>query len=96
MNKISSVLLSLCLLSTASLTFAMEPMDKHGAMEKDAMSKDAMKMEPMKKEGAMMKAQPKKMKKTDRQDGARWQNGAGRQHGHGTQEISHGIRTGRN
>jgi len=63
MNKISSALLSLCLLSTASLTFAMEPMDKSGAMEKSAMSKDAMKMEPMKKEGAMMKAQPKKMQK---------------------------------
>lgn len=63
MNKFSSVLLALSLLSTASLTFAMEPMEKHGAMEKDAMSKDAMKMEPMKKEGAMMKAEPKKMKK---------------------------------
>jgi hypothetical protein len=58
MNKFSSVLLALSLLSTASLTFAMEPMEKHGAMEKDAM-----KMEPMKKEGAMMKEQPKKMKK---------------------------------
>lgn len=63
MNKFSSVLLALSLLSTASLTFAMEPMEKHGVMEKDAMSKDAMKMEPMKKEGAMMKEQPKKMKK---------------------------------
>lgn len=63
MNRISSVLLALSLLSTASLTFAMEPMDKNGAMGKDTMSKDAMKKEPMKKEGAMMKAQPKKMKK---------------------------------
>jgi pentapeptide MXKDX repeat protein len=59
MNKISSVLLALSLMSTASLTFAMEPMDKSG----DAMSKDAMKKEPMAKEGAMMKAEPKKMKK---------------------------------
>ena len=58
MNKISSVLLALSLMSTASLTFAMEPMEKHGAMEKDAMKK-----EPMAKEGAMMKAEPKKMKK---------------------------------
>lgn len=64
MNRISSVLLALSLLSTASLTFAMEPMDKNGAMGKDAMSKDA-----MKKEGAMMKAQPKKMKKqTDKME----------------------------
>lgn len=58
MNKFSSLLLALSLLGTASLTFAMEPMDKSGAMEKDAM-----KMEPMKKEGAMLKAEPKKMKK---------------------------------
>ncbi len=63
MKKFSSLLLALSLLSTASLTFAMEPMDKSGAMEKDAMSKDAMKKEPMAKEGAMMKAEPKKMKK---------------------------------
>ncbi len=63
MNKISSVLLALCLMSTASLTFSMEPMEKHGAMEKDAISKDAMKKEPMAKEGAKMKADPKKMKK---------------------------------
>lgn len=60
MNKFSSALLSLCLMSTAGLTLAMEPMEKH-----DAMSKDTMKMEPMKKEGAMMKAQPKKMKAPD-------------------------------
>ncbi|MDP1634785.1 MAG: hypothetical protein Q8L69_08890 [Gallionellaceae bacterium] len=47
-----------------SLALAMEPMDKGGVMEKDAMSKDAMKKEPMKKDGAMMmKAQPKKMEK---------------------------------
>jgi len=58
MNKISSVLLPLCLLGATSLTFAMEPMDKNSTMEKDAMSKDI-----MKKEGAMMKAQPKKMEK---------------------------------
>ena len=63
MNKLSSALLALCLMSAASLSFAMEPMEKHGAMEKDAMSKDAMKKEPMAKEGAMMKAEPKKMKK---------------------------------
>ncbi|GAO36630.1 hypothetical protein SCT_2039 [Sulfuricella sp. T08] len=63
MNKISSALLALSLLSTASLTFAMEPMDKSGAMEKDAMSKDAMKKEPMAKEGVMMKVEPKKMKR---------------------------------
>jgi len=66
MNKISSALLALCLMCTGSLAFAMEPMDKGGAMEKDTMSKDAMKKEPMKKDGAMMmKAQPKKMKKQD-------------------------------
>jgi len=58
MNKFSSVLLALSLMSIASLSFAMEPMDKSGAMEKGAM-----KTEPMKKEGAMMKAEPKKMKK---------------------------------
>ena len=58
MNKFSSVLLALSLMSTASLPFAMEPMDKSGAMEKDTMKK-----EPMAKEGAMMKAEPKKMKK---------------------------------
>lgn len=59
MNKISSALLALSLISTASFSFAMEPMEKQGAMEKDAM-----KMEPMKKEGAMMmKAEPRKMKK---------------------------------
>ena len=63
MNKFSSALLALSLMSTASLTFAMEPMDKSGAMEKDTMNKDAMKKEPMAKEGAMMKAEPKKMKK---------------------------------
>ena len=63
MNNFSSTLLALCLMSTASLTFAMEPMEKHGAMEKDAISKDAMKKTPMTKEGAMMKADPKKMKK---------------------------------
>ena len=63
MNKFSSVLLALSLLGTANLSFAMEPMEKHGAMEKDTMSKDAMKKEPMAKEGAMMKAEPKKMKK---------------------------------
>jgi pentapeptide MXKDX repeat protein len=63
MNKFSSVLLALSLMSTASLTYAMDPMEKHGAMEKDAMTKDAMKKEPMAKEGAMMKAEPKKMKK---------------------------------
>jgi pentapeptide MXKDX repeat protein len=63
MNKISSALLALCLMSTASLTFAMEPMEKGSAMEKGAMSKDDMKKEPMAKEGAMMKAEPKKMKK---------------------------------
>lgn len=69
MNKISSALLALCLMSTANLTFAMEPMDKGGAMEKDAMSKDAMKKEPMAKKGAMMKAEPKKMKKqTDKME----------------------------
>jgi hypothetical protein len=62
MNKISSVLLPLCLMCVASLAFAAEPMmDKNGAMEKGAMSKD-----DMNKEGAMMmKAQPKKMKKTN-------------------------------
>ena len=66
MNKITSTLLSLCLMCTASLAFAMEPMDKGEAMEKGAMSKDAMKKEPVAKEGAMMmKAQPKKMKKQD-------------------------------
>ncbi|MEN6584978.1 MAG: hypothetical protein ABFE02_02865 [Sulfuricella sp.] len=58
MNKISSLLLSLCLMCAGSLAFAMDSMDKNGAMEKDTMSKDA-----MKKEGAMMKAQPKKMQK---------------------------------
>lgn len=58
MNKFFPALVALCLLDTASLTFAMEPMDKSGAMEKDAM-----KMEPMKKEGAMTKAAPMKMKK---------------------------------
>lgn len=58
MNKFSSTLLSLCLLGTSSLTFAMEPMEQHGAMEKDAM-----KIESMNKDGAMTKAQPKKMKK---------------------------------
>ena len=58
MNKFSSALLALCLTSTASLSFAMEPMEKHGAMDKDAMKK-----EPMDKEGAMMKAAPKKMKR---------------------------------
>jgi hypothetical protein len=63
MNKFSSALLAICLLSSASLSFAMEPMEQHGAMEKEAMSKDAMKMEPMKKGGAMTKAQPKKMEK---------------------------------
>lgn len=63
MNKISSVLLALCLMCTGGLALAMEPMDKGGAMEKDTMSKDAMKKEPMKKDGAMMKAQPKKMEK---------------------------------
>jgi hypothetical protein len=63
MNNFSSTLIALCLMGSASLTLAMEPMDKSGAMEKDAMSKDAMKMEPMKKEGAMMKEQPKKIKK---------------------------------
>ena len=63
MNKFSSVLFSLGLMCTASLAFAMEPMDKGGAMEKGAMSKDAMKKEPMSKDGAMMKAQPKKMEK---------------------------------
>ncbi len=64
MNKISSTLLSLCLMCSASLAFAMEPMDKHDAMEKGAMSKDAMKKEPMTKDGAMMmKAQPKKTEK---------------------------------
>jgi len=64
MNKISSALLSLCLMCTASLAFAMEAMDKAATMEKGAISKDAMmKKEPMSKEGAMMKAQPKKMEK---------------------------------
>lgn len=64
MNKISSVLLALCLICTGSLALAMEPMDKGGAMEKNAVSKDAMKKEPMKNGGAMMmKAQPKKMEK---------------------------------
>ena len=64
MNKISSVLLALCLMSAGSLALAMEPMDKGGAMEKDTMGKNAMKKEPMKKDGAMMmKAQPKKMQK---------------------------------
>lgn len=64
MNKTASALLSLCLLVTASLSFAMEPMDKNSAMEKGAMNKDAMKTEPTAKEGAMMmKAQPKKMEK---------------------------------
>jgi pentapeptide MXKDX repeat protein len=65
MNKISSVLLSLCLMCTGSLAYAADSMDKNGAMDKDAMSKDAMKKEPMKKEDAMMKAQPKKMQKQD-------------------------------
>ena len=65
MNKFSSALIALCLMGTASLTFAMEPMDKSGAMEKDAMSKDAMKMEPMKKEGAMMKAAAEKNEKAE-------------------------------
>jgi hypothetical protein len=68
MNKISSALLALSLMISASLTFAMEPMDMNGAMEKGAMSKDGIKhedmtKESMNKEGAMMKAQPKKMKK---------------------------------
>lgn len=64
MNKISSALLSLCLMSTAGLSFAMEPMDKNAAMEKGAMAKDAMKKEAMAQEGAMMmKAKPKKMEK---------------------------------
>ncbi|MBZ0105408.1 MAG: hypothetical protein K8H84_07225 [Sulfuricella denitrificans] len=63
MNKISTTLLSLCLMCGASLAFAMEPMDKHDAMEKGAMTQDAMKKEPMTKEGAMMKAKPKKMEK---------------------------------
>lgn len=62
MTNFSSTLLALCLMSTASLSFAMEPMEKHGDMEKDAISKDAMKKNPMAKEGAMMKADPKKMK----------------------------------
>lgn len=66
MNKISATLLSLCLIGSASLAFATEPMDKNGAMEKDAMSQGAaMKKEPMKKEGAMMKSKPKKMHKKD-------------------------------
>mgnify|MGYP003407253447 CR=1 FL=1 len=64
MNKISTTLLSLCLMCTASLSFAMEPMDKHEAMEKGAMAKDTMKKEPAASEGAMMmKAKPKKMEK---------------------------------
>jgi len=69
MNKFSSALLALSLLGTASLTFAMEPMDKSGAM----------KMEPMKKESAMMKAEPKKMKKQNdkmEQDGKMEQGGS--------------------
>ena len=65
MNKISSLILSLCLMCAASLAFAMEPMDKGGAMEKDSVSKDAMKKDTMKKDGAMMKAAPKKMDKKD-------------------------------
>lgn len=61
MNKISSVLLPLCLTCIASLAFAAEPIDRNSAMERGAMSKD-----DMNKEGAMMmKAQPKKMKKTN-------------------------------
>ena len=68
MNKLSSALLSICLMCTASLAFAMEPMDnsgnmEKGAMEKGTMGKDAMKNEHMNKEGAMMKAKPKKMHK---------------------------------
>lgn len=64
MNKISTTLLSLCLMCTASLSFAMEPMDKHEAMEKGAMTKDAMKKEATASEGAMMmKAKPKKSEK---------------------------------
>jgi hypothetical protein len=60
MNKISSVLLPLCLMCIAGLANAAEPMmDKNSAMERGAMSKD-----DMNKDGAMMmKAQPKKMKK---------------------------------
>lgn len=58
MNKISSALLSISLMCTAGLALAMEPMEKGGAMEHNAMAK-----EPMKNEGAMMKATPKKMKK---------------------------------
>lgn len=61
MNKISTALMSLCLLGSASLSFAMEPMDKNSAMEKGAMAKDTMKKEPMANEGAMMmKAKPNK------------------------------------
>jgi pentapeptide MXKDX repeat protein len=79
MNKISSVLLSLCLMCTGTLAFSMDSMDKNGAMEKSTMSKEVMKKEPMNKEGAMMKAKPKKMQKQNdkMEQGSKMEHGAG-------------------
>ena len=54
MNKLSSIILSMCLAASSGLALAMDDMsmDK-GAMSKDSMSKDAMHKDSMGKDKGM-------------------------------------------
>ena len=65
MNKITAVLLSLCLMCSASLAIAADAMDRPDAMDKGAMSKDAMKKDAMKKEGMAKEGMAKDAMKKD-------------------------------
>ncbi|HSM97574.1 MAG TPA: hypothetical protein VLS47_01040, partial [Gallionella sp.] len=73
MNKLSFVLLSLCLVASGSLVFAQDSMsmDK-GSMDKGSMSKDAMRKDTRDKDamsnGAMSKKKPIHKKKSMHKD----------------------------
>jgi hypothetical protein len=64
MNKFSSALIALCLMGSASLTLAMEPMDKSGAMMKEQPKKMKKQNDKMEQGGKMeqrsMTMEPKK------------------------------------